>query len=63
MSGSEERLQQSIQDLFEDGEDDDIYEPATELSTIASGSQMEDETDETDDFEGHIKRHPGELLC
>lgn len=54
MSGSEERLQQSIQDLFEDGEDDDIYEPATELSTLASGSQLEDET-ETDDFEGHSK--------
>jgi len=53
MSGSEERLQQSIQDLFEE-EDDDIYEPATELSTLASGSQLDDET-ETDDFEGQSK--------
>lgn len=54
MSGSEERLQQSIQDLFEE-EDDDICEPATELSTLASGSQLDDET-ETDDFEGQSKR-------
>jgi len=54
MSGSEERLQQSIQDLFEDDDDDDIYAPATELSSLAGGSQLEDET-ETDDFEGRSK--------
>jgi len=61
MSGSEERLQQSIQDLFED-EDDDIYEQATELSTLASGSQLDDET-ETDDFEGQSKNYCTCVLC
>lgn len=49
MSGSapnsEERLQRTIQDLFPDEEDDDMYEPATEQSG------MEDET-ETDSFTG-----------
>lgn len=62
MSGSEERLQQSIQDLFEDEGDDDVYEPATELSTLASGSQLDDET-ETDDFEGQSMNYCTCVLC
>lgn len=64
MSGSEaeqeQRLQRSIQDLFEDEEDDDMYEPASEQSTLASGT--EDGT-ETDDFTGWLCTFPDTASC
>jgi len=44
------RLHASILDLFQEEEgDDDIYEPATEQSTLAS---TEDDETETDDYTG-----------
>lgn len=60
MSGSgndrEARLQRSIADLFtgDDDEDDDTYEPATEL---------EDEASDGDDYAGRSPSHILTSLC